>query len=395
MHLPSSIQNLALLAYLSNLLAPVHAIPVLDRRIDAAKESLDTSASPKCRIGGCHRERCIKTDSPDIKVEEHVSGSKREESENCDGNIEPSTARCFENVECRYNEDRNECGWAESEALRTCLQAAAVIHPEPSKSEAEEEKEEKPKPEDGGKEKTDNSKKEAGQSEKSDKKTPQRQRKPDDNQTEWESYVEGEEGVDSVAEVDTTLPPKDIKWDYDTGKEKVEQGRQPWRSQVLENVKDEGMRDEAKNKDNGDETPEKNVSASPSATSANIYNHAVPASDSVPEPDTPPTDDDSPRHNKALSDYNPALSVLKSDATTRRIAPECRPAGCHGELCVLAGNAPILTPCVWRNEFKCYREANCVYDEELGICAWDWTEQMEGCVVGKKEEEEKSIRDNS
>ncbi|KAI8917207.1 hypothetical protein DFJ77DRAFT_509752 [Powellomyces hirtus] len=58
----------------------------------------------------------------------------------------------------------------------------------------------------------------------------------------------------------------------------------------------------------------------------------------------------------------------------------CRRAGCNSELCVAASENTVLSPCIWKAEFACYKKAECGYDPMVGACGWKQTEALLSCI---------------
>ncbi len=57
----------------------------------------------------------------------------------------------------------------------------------------------------------------------------------------------------------------------------------------------------------------------------------------------------------------------------------CATGGCSGELCSEASGDPILSPCIYREEFACYADAECARQAD-GECGWTQTEELEACL---------------
>ena len=59
----------------------------------------------------------------------------------------------------------------------------------------------------------------------------------------------------------------------------------------------------------------------------------------------------------------------------------CAVAGCSGQLCVAAGEAAsVVTDCMFRAEYACYREAACEPQAD-GQCGWTMTSALDQCLV--------------
>ena len=76
------------------------------------------------------------------------------------------------------------------------------------------------------------------------------------------------------------------------------------------------------------------------------------------------------------------LLAVSVDAFPKDRAPvKCVMGGCSGELCVEEGD-DVLSPCVWRNEFECYREATCK-EQFFGKCGWVMDLKLRQCLAEK------------
>jgi hypothetical protein len=58
----------------------------------------------------------------------------------------------------------------------------------------------------------------------------------------------------------------------------------------------------------------------------------------------------------------------------------CRVGGCSGQLCVGPGE-PDITTCEWREEYACYRSAECTAQAN-GRCGWTQTPELLACLAG-------------
>jgi hypothetical protein len=57
----------------------------------------------------------------------------------------------------------------------------------------------------------------------------------------------------------------------------------------------------------------------------------------------------------------------------------CATGGCSGELCTEASGDPIASPCIYREEFACYADAECARQAD-GECGWTPSEKLETCL---------------
>jgi eight-cysteine-cluster-containing protein len=69
-------------------------------------------------------------------------------------------------------------------------------------------------------------------------------------------------------------------------------------------------------------------------------------------------------------------------ASSRTASPEaCQRTGCSGELCLPAGES-LMSACEWREEFACYRQAQCEKQKD-GACGWTRDRALEQCLREK------------
>ncbi len=54
----------------------------------------------------------------------------------------------------------------------------------------------------------------------------------------------------------------------------------------------------------------------------------------------------------------------------------CRPTGCSGQVCA---DQDIATTCEWREEYACYRAAECKRQSD-GACGFTQTAELEACL---------------
>ncbi|KKS97745.1 MAG: hypothetical protein UV73_C0005G0022 [Candidatus Gottesmanbacteria bacterium GW2011_GWA2_43_14] len=62
-------------------------------------------------------------------------------------------------------------------------------------------------------------------------------------------------------------------------------------------------------------------------------------------------------------------------------AGNCRVSGCNGEICQPEKEEPLNSICIYREEFECYKNAECVLQED-GSCGWTKTEELTACLGG-------------
>ncbi len=63
-----------------------------------------------------------------------------------------------------------------------------------------------------------------------------------------------------------------------------------------------------------------------------------------------------------------------------KLTANCVPAGCSGQLCLEESTAAtIVTDCEWKEEYACYKDANCAQQPD-GNCGWDQTPELLNCL---------------
>ena len=73
-----------------------------------------------------------------------------------------------------------------------------------------------------------------------------------------------------------------------------------------------------------------------------------------------------------------ALAGCTFDAPPRaRTDDSCVIGGCAGELCA---DEPLFSPCIWRDEYVCYRDAICARQGN-GACGWAQTDELTACLA--------------
>jgi len=73
---------------------------------------------------------------------------------------------------------------------------------------------------------------------------------------------------------------------------------------------------------------------------------------------------------------------LKSQVTINAQTTTCVTAGCSGQLCISAEQAQngLSTTCVFKEEYACYQQANCVLLSS-GTCGWQPTQELTQCLA--------------
>jgi len=64
---------------------------------------------------------------------------------------------------------------------------------------------------------------------------------------------------------------------------------------------------------------------------------------------------------------------------TNIASPECKIAGCSGQLCVDKNAEDIITTCEYRQEYACYKNARCEKQSD-GQCSWTQTAELSKCI---------------
>lgn len=74
------------------------------------------------------------------------------------------------------------------------------------------------------------------------------------------------------------------------------------------------------------------------------------------------------------------IDATKSDNENKNTAsPECKIAGCSGQLCVGTDSPDIITTCEYRQEYACYKTARCE-KQSTGLCGWTQTQELFKCL---------------
>ncbi len=68
--------------------------------------------------------------------------------------------------------------------------------------------------------------------------------------------------------------------------------------------------------------------------------------------------------------------TLSPVATGGEVLSSCRPTGCSGEVC---SDEPVVSTCVYRAEYACYKNANCARQSN-GKCGWTQTAALLQCL---------------
>lgn len=76
-----------------------------------------------------------------------------------------------------------------------------------------------------------------------------------------------------------------------------------------------------------------------------------------------------------------SMSVLgcavPDDHVPRSTDGACLRSGCSHEVC---SDQDVITPCLWRAEYACYRDAICERQDD-GACGWSATPELKACLA--------------
>jgi hypothetical protein len=61
----------------------------------------------------------------------------------------------------------------------------------------------------------------------------------------------------------------------------------------------------------------------------------------------------------------------------RRVTGACVIGGCSSEICA---DQPMISPCIWRDDFACYADAACGRQAD-GSCGWSMTPELTSCLA--------------
>jgi eight-cysteine-cluster-containing protein len=72
--------------------------------------------------------------------------------------------------------------------------------------------------------------------------------------------------------------------------------------------------------------------------------------------------------------------LAEVNSNTRGTTDKCKRSGCSGEVCA---DANVITPCIWRPEYRCYKKALCEMQSN-GTCGWTLTSDLQACLSSKR-----------
>ena len=64
---------------------------------------------------------------------------------------------------------------------------------------------------------------------------------------------------------------------------------------------------------------------------------------------------------------------------------DCITGGCSGTICQSKDAEPIITTCMWKEEYACYKQIECGCVN--GKCQWKETEEFRDCLENKRSSE--------
>ena len=70
---------------------------------------------------------------------------------------------------------------------------------------------------------------------------------------------------------------------------------------------------------------------------------------------------------------------ISNNSASIVISPDCKIAGCSGQLCVDKNAEDIITTCEYRPEYACYKTARCER-QSGGNCGWTQTAELSECI---------------
>lgn len=75
------------------------------------------------------------------------------------------------------------------------------------------------------------------------------------------------------------------------------------------------------------------------------------------------------------------LNNLQSNGAITLISQKaCAIGGCNNEICGLNTGNPIISPCIYKDEYACYKNATCQYNVIPLDCGWVQTSQLISCL---------------
>jgi hypothetical protein len=112
---------------------------------------------------------------------------------------------------------------------------------------------------------------------------------------------------------------------------------------------------------------------------------AVDALDTYPPEPTTPIDADPVTTEPGTDDTDTPTPPVADNGTvtTPPVAGGCYVGGCSSEVC--SDQPDVVSPCIWMEEFACYRDAVCER-QAGGDCGWTQTPELLMCLAEAQEE---------
>lgn len=60
-------------------------------------------------------------------------------------------------------------------------------------------------------------------------------------------------------------------------------------------------------------------------------------------------------------------------------SPKCLVTGCNGEICQGKNEEPVISICLWKEEYTCYKTAKCEVQQNRK-CGWTQTSELTDCL---------------
>jgi len=71
-----------------------------------------------------------------------------------------------------------------------------------------------------------------------------------------------------------------------------------------------------------------------------------------------------------------SMIIAQAAGNTSHASGRCILSGCSREICAAEN---VITPCIWRPEFACYKKAVCEVQSD-GKCGWTMTAELKACL---------------
>ncbi len=77
--------------------------------------------------------------------------------------------------------------------------------------------------------------------------------------------------------------------------------------------------------------------------------------------------------------FDQILSTFKFTNSSASVGTGCKLGGCSNEICQNETDQGLVTTCIYKNEYACYKTAKCEVQLD-GKCGWTQTEQLSSCL---------------